>query len=208
MMNKKTSNLILDILNDLIPNPICELNYNNIYELTCAVCLSAQTLDKRVNEVTPSLFIKYPSIYDLKDAEFDDVYRIVKPLGFAANKANNLIGMANMVVNEYDGIIPSDMKELIKLPGVGRKTASVILAVGFNIPAFPVDTHIKRMSHRLGYANEYDDVLTVEKKFTKYIDKEQWNKAHHLFLLFGRYYCKAKKPECENCKLINFCKKK
>ena len=207
-MNKNTSKEILKVLEELIPNPICELNFNNMFELVCAVSLSAQTTDKRVNEITPRLFDKYPTPLSMSKAKFEEVYEIVKPLGFANNKANNLINMSKVLLEKYDGVVPSTLKELEVLPGVGRKTANVVLAVGFNIPAFPVDTHLIRMSHRLGYAKKDDTPLEIEKKFMKYIDKEYWNKAHHLLLLFGRYHCKAMKPNCENCKLINYCKAK
>lgn len=207
-MNKQTSKEILDILKELIPNPICELNFNNLFELVCAVSLSAQTTDKRVNEITPILFEKYPDVYSLSVADKDDVYNIIKPLGFANSKASNLINMSRMLIKDFNGEVPNKLEELEKLPGVGRKTANVILAVGYNIPAFPVDTHLIRMSHRLGYAKQSDTVLEIEKKYTKYIDKEEWNKAHHLLLLFGRYHCKAVNPKCNDCKLIKFCKVK
>ncbi len=207
-MNKQTSREILDILKELIPNPICELNFNNLFELVCAVSLSAQTTDKRVNEITPILFEKYPDVYSLSVADKDDVYNIIKPLGFANSKASNLINMSRMLIKDFNGEVPNKLEELEKLPGVGRKTANVILAVGYNIPAFPVDTHLIRMSHRLGYAKQSDTVLEIEKKYTKYIDKEDWNKAHHLLLLFGRYHCKAVNPKCNDCKLIKFCKVK
>ena len=207
-MNKQISNEILDILDKLIPNPICELNYNNMFELACAVSLSAQTTDKRVNEITPELFSKYPDPISLSTAKQSDVINIIKPLGFANSKSLNLINMSKMLVEKYNGIVPNSLEELEKLPGVGRKTANVILAVGFNIPAFPVDTHLIRMSHRLGYAKKTDTVLEIEKKYTKYIDKDYWNKAHHLLLLFGRYHCKAINPKCDECKLIKYCKAK
>ena len=207
-MNKQISNEILDILDQLIPNPICELNFNNLFELVCAVSLSAQTTDKRVNEITPELFAKYPDPVTLSSAEQIDVYNIIKPLGFANSKSSNLINMSKMLIEKYNGIVPDSLEELEKLPGVGRKTANVILAVGFNIPAFPVDTHLIRMSHRLGYAKKSDTVLEIEKKYTKYINKDYWNKAHHLLLLFGRYHCKAVNPKCEGCKLIKYCKAK
>ena len=113
-----------------------------------------------------------------------------------------------MLIEDYDGVVPNKLEDLEKLPGVGHKTANVILAVGFNIPAFPVDTHLIRMSHRLGYAKKDDTPLEIEKRYMKYIDKEYWNKAHHLLLLFGRYHCKAIKPNCDGCKLINYCKAK
>ena len=207
-MNKNTSNEILDILEELIPNPICELNYNNIFELVCAVSLSAQTTDKRVNEVTPLLFNKYPTPHLMKEASKEEIYELIKTLGFANNKAINLINMSKVLIVKYNGIVPNTLEELETLPGVGRKTANVVLAVGYNIPAFPVDTHLIRMSHRLGYAKKDDTPLEIEKKYTKYIPKEKWNLAHHLFLLFGRYHCKAIKPECENCKLKKYCKVK
>ena len=207
-MNKQVSNEIIGILDKLIPNPICELNYNNMFELACAVSLSAQTTDKRVNEITPELFSKYPDPVSLSTAEQSDVVNIIKPLGFANSKSLNLINMSKMLVEKYNGIVPNSLEELEKLPGVGRKTANVILAVGFNIPAFPVDTHLIRMSHRLGYAKKTDTVLEIEKKYTKYINKDYWNKAHHLLLLFGRYHCKAINPKCDECKLIKYCKAK
>ena len=155
-MNKNTSNEILDILEELIPNPICELNYNNMFELVCAVSLSAQTTDKRVNEVTPLLFNKYPTPHLMKEASKEEIYELIKTLGFANNKAINLINMSKVLIEKYNGIVPNTLEELETLPGVGRKTANVVLAVGYNIPAFPVDTHLIRMSHRLGYAKKDD----------------------------------------------------
>ena len=151
-MNKNLSNEILGILEEIIPNPICELNFNNMFELVCAVSLSAQTTDKRVNEVTPLLFKKYPTPQLMMEAQKEDIYEIIKTLGFANNKAINLINMSKALVERYSGIVPNIREELETLPGVGRKTANVVLAVGFDIPAFPVDTHLIRMSYRLGYA--------------------------------------------------------
>ena len=207
-MQKNNIDYILENLEQLFPNAGCELNYNNVFELIIAVSLSAQTTDKRVNEITPELFSKYPDAASLSTAEQADVINIIKPLGFANSKSSNLINMSKMLVEKYNGIVPNSLEELEKLPGVGRKTANVILAVGFNIPAFPVDTHLIRMSHRLGYAKKTDTVLEIEKKYTKYIDKAFWNKAHHLLLLFGRYHCKAINPKCDECKLIKYCKAK
>ena len=207
-MNKQISKEILSILEELIPNPVCELNFTNIFELLCAVSLSAQTTDKRVNEITPMLFEKYPDPLTLSQANSNDVFNIIKSLGFAKTKSVNLVNMSKMLFEEFNGEVPNKIEELEKLPGVGRKTANVVLAVGFNIPAFPVDTHLIRMSHRLGYAKSDDTVLEIERKYTKYIDKEYWNKAHHLLLLFGRYHCKAINPKCDECKLIKYCKVK
>ena len=207
-MNKNISKEILNILEEVIPNPICELNFSNLFELVCAVSLSAQTTDKRVNEITPLLFSKYSTPLEMSKAKKEDIYEIIKTLGFANNKANNLINMSKVLLEKYNGVVPNTLEELETLPGVGRKTANVVLAVGFNIPAFPVDTHLIRMSHRLGYAKKGDTPLEIEKKYTKYIEKDYWNKAHHLLLLFGRYHCKAINPQCDNCKLINYCKVK
>ena len=185
-----------------------ELNFENVYQLLVAVMLSAQCTDKRVNLVTPALFEAYPTIADLADSNAETVLKYIRSVSYPNSKAEHLVQMAKRVVNVYEGKIPDTREELQTLAGVGRKTANVVLAVGFNIPAFPVDTHLIRMSHRLGYAKKDDTPLEIEKKYTKYIPKEKWNIAHHLFLLFGRYHCKAIKPECENCKLKNICKKK
>ena len=205
-MNKETSKEIIDILYTIIPNPQCELNYRNLFELLCAVMISSQTTDKRVNLVTPMLFEKYPNPLKLSEAKFEDVYSIIKSLGFANNKAKNLILMSKTLHEEFNDIVPNDLEKLQTLSGVGRKTASVVLAEGYKMPAMPVDTHLERVGKRLGYAKKSANVLEVEKGYCKYIPKEQWAVAHHLFLLFGRYHCKAQKPECDNCKLKKYCK--
>ena len=207
-MNKNTSNEIIARLRILIPNPECELNFNNNFELVCAVMLSAQTTDKRVNMVTPNLFNKYPTPALMKLANLEDVKDIIKSVGLANNKAKSLIALAKVIDEEYSGVVPNTIEELTKLPGVGRKTASVVLAVGFKIPAMPVDTHLHRVAKRLGYIKDKDDVLVAEEKYKKYIPKEDWIDAHHLLLLFGRYHCKAQNPECDGCPLKEFCKKK
>lgn len=207
-MNKQTSNLILNELKCIIPNPECELHFNNIFELLVAVILSSQTTDKRVNSVTKILFEKYKTVLDLSLANYDDVYNIILPLGLAKNKTKNIISLANIIHNEYNDIVPNNFKELEKLPGVGHKTASVVMGVGYNIPAMPVDTHLHRVSYRLGYIKENQSVLDTEEALKKYIDKDNWILAHHLLLLFGRYHCKAKNPECISCSLKKYCKYK
>lgn len=204
-MNKQKSEEILNELKLIIQNPGCELDFNNVFELAIAVTLSAQTTDKRVNEITKILFSKYETIESLANANYDDVFEIIKPLGLASSKTKNIIAIANDIHNKYNDVVPNTLEELTKLPGVGRKTASVILAVGFNIPAFPVDTHLVRMANRLGYSKS-NDPLIVENDYKKYIKKNDWILAHHLFLLFGRYHCKAKNPECSNCNLRKNCK--
>ena len=207
-MNKQKSKEILDILKEIIVNPAPELDFHNTFELIIAVVLSAQTTDKRVNMTTKELFKKYPDPLSLSQADYDTVEEIVRPLGLSKTKAKNIIALSDILHKEYMDIVPSDFNKLTKLPGVGRKTASVVLAVGFNLPAMPVDTHLYRMAQRLGYIKENDSIKDAEESYKKYIPKEEWAKAHHLFLLFGRYHCKAINPECLDCKLKKYCKYK
>lgn len=198
-------NNITNYLDSIIPNPKCELNYNKDYELLIAVMLSAQTTDKRVNMVTAILFDKYKDIKALKDADVHDIESIIKPIGTYHIKAKNIIQIASKLFTEKNGIVPNDRKFLETLPGVGRKTTNVVLSNLFNTPCIAVDTHVSRVSKRLGIAKENDDVLTIEKKLNKTFKKEQLNRLHHQLVLFGRYYCKAKNPECVNCGLKNIC---
>lgn len=208
-MNKIIAKEILDTIKEnYVPNPKPELDFNNNFELVSAVLLSAQTTDKRVNLVTKELFLKYPTPFDLMNADLEDVKTIILSVGLANNKSKNLIDMAKKLYTDYNSVVPSTLEELMTLPGVGRKTANVVLALGFNIPAMPVDTHIHRMSYRLGFIKEKENVLAAENKLMKYIDKDRWNEAHHLLLLFGRYYCKSQNPLCKECKLKKYCKYK
>lgn len=207
-MNKQKSKEIVDILKEIIVNPAPELDFHNTFELIVAVVLSAQTTDKRVNMTTKELFKKYPDPLSLSQADYDTVEEIVRPLGLSKTKAKNIIALSDILHKEYMDIVPSDFNKLVKLPGVGRKTASVVLAVGFNLPAMPVDTHLYRMAQRLGYIKEADSIKEAEDAYKKYIPKDEWAKAHHLFLLFGRYHCKAINPECLDCKLKKYCKYK
>jgi endonuclease-3 len=205
-MNKKISEEIISILEEEIPNPKPELNFSNNFELLVAVMLSAQTKDKNVNEVTNILFKKYPDPYSLSQANLDELISIIKNLGLANNKAKNLISTSKIIHEEYVDVIPSSLDKLQELPGVGRKTANVVLALGFNIPALPVDTHLYKMAIRLGYVKENSTLLETEESLKKYIDKSKWIKAHHLFLLYGRYFCKKINPKCDDCKLKIYCK--
>ncbi|MDE6408151.1 MAG: endonuclease III [Anaeroplasmataceae bacterium] len=205
-MNAVRSKEILDEIRKIIPAPKCELNYTNLFELVCAVMISSQTTDKRVNQVTPALFRKYPTPKALSEAKFEDVFEIIKSLGFAKNKAKNLISMAQTLHNEFHDEVPKTLEELQTLSGVGRKTASVVLAEGYKIPAMPVDTHLERMAIRFGYVKKGATVLEAEESYRKYIPMEEWIEAHHLLLLFGRYHCKAINPECQNCTLKKYCK--
>lgn len=196
---------IVKYLEELIPNPKCELEYTKDYELLIATMLSAQTTDKRVNEVTRILFKKYPTIEDLSKANLEDLITLVRPLGSYHKKAKNIILIAEALL-PY-GYVPNDRQFLESLSGVGRKTANVVLSNIYNVPCIAVDTHVSRVSKRLGLAKENDDVLTIERKLSRKFKKEDLPKLHHQLLLFGRYYCKAKNPECSNCKLRNICKK-
>lgn len=208
-MNKQTANDILDTIKEYyVNNPKPELDYNNNFELVCAVLLSAQTTDKRVNLVTKELFLKYPTPKEMMEADILDVKNIILSVGLANNKAKNLIDLSKKLYNDYNSIVPNTLEELMSLPGVGRKTANVVLALGFNIPSMPVDTHVFRMANRLGFTKASDSVLDTELKLMKYIDKLRWNEAHHLLLLFGRYHCKSQNPLCKECKLKKYCKYK
>lgn len=200
------ANKIIHDLDLIIPNPICELNYNKDYELLIAVMLSAQTTDKRVNMVTEVLFNKYPTLNDLKDACKEDIISIIKPIGTYHKKADNVIQIATILLKKSNGIVPNDRDFLETLPGVGRKTANVVLSNLYGTNCIAVDTHVNRVSIRLGIANDNDDVLTVEKKLNKLFSKHDLGRLHHQLVLFGRYYCKAKKPMCDDCKLKDICK--
>lgn len=197
----------LDYLDQIIPNPKCELNYSKDYELLIAVVLSAQTTDKRVNEVTTILFDKYKTLNDLCNADIEDIKRIIKPIGTFNKKALFVKEIARTLLTDYKGVVPKTHSELERIPGVGRKSANVVLGVIYNIPSFAVDTHVERVSKRLGIAKTNDNVLTVEKKLMKAIPEEKWIRTHHQLVLFGRYYCKAMKPECSTCQLREICKK-
>lgn len=203
----KNSKVIGDYLDELIPKPWCELEFNNDYELLIAIVLSAQTTDKRVNEVTKVLFGKYKSLEELSRAKTSDIEEILRPLGSFRKKAIYVSKIANILLDEYNGIVPNKREELEKLPGVGRKTASVFLCEYYDYKEFAVDTHVYRVSKRLGITTSKDDVLDTEKKLKKMFVKEEWGRRHKQFVLFGRYYCKAINPICNECKLNNICKK-
>lgn len=198
---------IFDYLDTLIPNPKCELNFNCDYELLIAVVLSAQTTDKRVNEVTKVLFTKYPTLEDINKADISSIKEIIKSIGTFNKKAVFVKEIAKTLLEKYNGVVPRTHEELEAIPGVGHKSANVVLGVLYNIPTFAVDTHVERVSKRLGLASAKDDVIQVEKKLMKKVPKDRWIRTHHQFILFGRYYCKAVKPSCDNCRLKNICHK-
>lgn len=192
--------VILDYLEKLYPDAHCELNYNNDYELLINIALSAQTTDKKVNEISKDLFLIYPNINSLANASKIDVENIIKPLGLSKIKSENIISCANQIKDLYNGVIPNKFEDLIILKGVGKKTANVFLTVYYNVPTFPVDTHVKRVANRLGISNS-EDVNKIEKDLMKYFDKNTWVKLHHQLIFFGRYFCISKKPRCNECEL-------
>ena len=200
--------LINSYIEELFPNPICELNYSKDYELLISVMLSAQTTDKRVNEVASVLYKRYPSLESLSNANIEDIIKIIRPLGNFNRKSLNVIEISKRLIKDKGGIVPCDRDYLEGLPGVGRKTTNVVLGELFKVPCIAVDTHVERVSKRLSLANENDDVRQVEDKLTKIYKGEEMIKKHHQLLLFGRYYCKAKNPLCENCKLKEICTKR
>lgn len=193
-------------LDELFPNATAELNFSNHFELLIAVVLSAQTTDKSVNIATASLFKAYPTPFLLKDARQEDVEEHIRRIGLYHNKAKNIIALSKMLVYEYEGLVPNNRESLERLPGVGRKTANVVLSNAFDIPAFAVDTHVERVSKRLMIALDKDTPLEVEKKLMRYFPKDNWHKLHHQMIFFGRYHCTARKPNCMACKLKDICK--
>ena len=199
--------VVIDYFDELIPNPVCELDYNKDYELLIAVMLSAQTTDKRVNIVTAVLFNKYKSLFELSNASLADVEDIIRSLGNYRKKAVAVIEIAKRLCDERGGKVVNDREYLETLPMIGRKTCNVVLSELFNEENIAVDTHVKRVSNRLGFSGS-QDVLKIENDLKKIIPIGKWSRFHHQTVLFGRYYCKARNPLCMNCKLKNICKKR
>lgn len=198
-------NKIIEILDELIPDPKCSLNYKKDYELLIAVMLSAQCTDERVNKVTPVLFGKY-DIFSLVNASQEDICNIIRPCGNMNKKSGYIKEIARRLVNEYEGIVPNNRDFLESLPGVGRKTTNVLLSNLFEEQAFAVDTHVERVAKRLGLADLEDDVLEVEKKLCDFFEGSSYLRLHHQLLLFGRHYCTSRNPKCENCCFKDICK--
>ena len=196
---------IQNYLEELYPEAKCELNYKKDYELLIATVLSAQCTDKRVNQVTTVLWEKY-SLESLAKAPKKDVEKIIHSLGSSNKKAEYIIDIASHLIKDKDGTVPNNRDYLESLKGVGRKTCNVVLSNLYQVPAIAVDTHVSRVSKRLGLAKEEDEVLSVEKKLMRVFPKEKWSKLHHQLVLFGRYQCKAISPICENCRLKEICK--
>lgn len=201
----KREERILEVLESMYPNAHVELNHKNTFELLVAVVLSAQTTDKSVNKVTHGLFEKFPTPELLKDAPLKDVEDLIKSIGLYKNKAKHIISLSKELYINFNGEVPNDRKSLESLPGVGRKTANVVLSNAFGIPALAVDTHVNRVSKRLKLAKEDDSVLQVEQKLMKKFPKKYWTKLHHQLIFFGRYHCLAQNPKCHECSLLDIC---
>jgi endonuclease-3 len=199
-------NNIIEYLDELFPNPKCELNYSKDYELLLAIVMSAQTTDKRVNMVTKELFSKYDTLEKLSTANIEDIEEIIKPIGTFKKKSIFIKEIATKLLEDNYTTVPNNRSYLESLPGVGRKTANVFLSIIYNIPTIAVDTHVERVSKRLSLAKGNDTVLQVEQELMKKLPKSKWSKIHHQLVFFGRYKCKSIKPECTNCKIKGYCK--
>jgi endonuclease-3 len=206
IMNKKQARVILDTIAAMFPDAHCELNHTNPFELTIAVLLSAQCTDATVNKVTASLFQKYKYPQDYIAVPLDELEQDIRRIGLYRNKAKHIQALCKMVIEKYDGRIPEKHEQLVELPGVGRKTANVVVSNAFGVPAIAVDTHVERVSKRLGMAKELDSVVEVENKLMKLVPKEEWTDTHHRLIFFGRYHCKAQNPQCVICPLLETCR--
>lgn len=206
MTRKERYDYIIDWFQKHMPDAETELNYENPYQLLIAVILSAQCTDKRVNLVTPELFRKFPTPEVLAKAEFEDVEPLIRSVTFANNKTKHLLGMAKMLVEQYGSEVPDTVDELVKLPGVGRKTANVITSVIYEQPNMAVDTHVFRVSARIGLTLNAKNPLQAEQQLIKHIPKELVHLAHHWLILHGRYTCLARRPKCEECGIKPACK--
>ena len=205
MTKKERFEKIIDYFNTHQPVAETELHYKNPYQLLVAVILSAQCTDKRVNMVTPALFKAFPKAEVLAEASSDEVFEYIRSISYPNNKAKHLVGMAKMLIHDFKGVVPSEVDELQKLPGVGRKTANVIASVVYEKPAMAVDTHVFRVSNRLGLTTNSKTPLETEKQLVKYIPEDKIAIAHHWLILHGRYICLARTPKCEICPLTHWC---
>lgn len=205
-MNAATVRHILDTMAAMFPDAHCELNHENAFELTVAVLLSAQCTDETVNKVTADLFQKYKSPADYLAVPLEELEQDIRRIGLYRNKAKHIQNMCRILIDQYGGDVPQEHDQLVTLPGVGRKTANVVVSNAFGVPAIAVDTHVERVSKRLGLAGWDDSVLEVEKKLMKRVPRDEWTITHHRFIFFGRYHCKAQNPQCEVCPLLDVCR--
>jgi len=206
MLNKTQIRYCLDTMADMYPEAHCELIHDNPFELVIAVALSAQCTDALVNKVTKNLFQKYKTPEDYLSVSLEELQQDIRSIGLYRNKAKNIQKLCQMLLDDYNGKVPEDRDELTKLPGVGRKTANVVVSVAFGIPAIAVDTHVERVSKRLAMCRWKDSVLEVEKTLMKKVPMDEWGVTHHRMIFFGRYHCKAQRPQCEECRLLEVCR--
>lgn len=206
MLKKDRYEAFVDYFSTYQPIAETELNYSNPFELLIAVILSAQCTDKRINQITPKLFGRFPTPEALAASTSDEVFTYIRSVSYPNNKAKHLVGMAKILLQEFGGIVPEQINDLQKMPGVGRKTANVIASVIYNAPAMAVDTHVFRVSNRLGLTTAAKTPLAVEKQLVKYLPQDKIHIAHHWLILHGRYICLARSPKCEICPISHFCK--
>lgn len=206
MLNKEQIRFCLDTMGEMFPEAHCELNHSNPFELVVAVALSAQCTDVLVNKVTKTLFEKYKTPEDYLKVSLEELQNDIRSIGLFRNKAKNIQKLSQLLLDEYNGEVPMDRDELTKLPGVGRKTANVVVSVAFGIPAIAVDTHVERVSKRLAICRWKDSVLEVEKTLMKKVPRDEWSVTHHRMIFFGRYHCKAQNPQCPSCPLLDLCR--
>ncbi len=205
-MKRETIEKILDVLEDTYPEAECALHHQDVFQLIVAVALSAQTTDKSVNQVTPALFAAYPDAFALAAADPEEVSTYIKRIGMYKTKSKNIVGMAKVLAEQYDGQVPEDYDKLVALPGVGRKTANVVLSVGFGHQRIAVDTHVFRVANRIGLVSE-KDVLKTELALMECLPEDRWSRTHHSLIFHGRNCCAARKPDCERCTIAELCEK-
>ncbi|NBJ71470.1 MULTISPECIES: endonuclease III [Clostridia] len=206
MLTKKQIRFCLDEMKKMFPNAQCELTHDNPFELVIAVLLSAQCTDNLVNKVTSTLFQKYKTPEDYLAVSLEELQEDIKSIGLYRNKAKNIRKLCSMLIEDYGGVVPQSKTELMKLAGVGRKTANVVASVAFNEPAIAVDTHVERVAKRLGICRWKDSVTEVEETLMRKVPKEEWSETHHRMIFFGRYHCKARNPNCPECPLLELCR--
>ncbi|TDM13237.1 endonuclease III [Macrococcus lamae] len=206
MISKKKTIEMIDVIGQMYPDAECELVHENPFELTIAVLMSAQCTDAAVNRVTRTLFQKYKTPEDYLSVPVEELMEDIRSIGLFRNKAKNIQALCQILIDQYNGEIPREHSELVKLPGVGRKTANVVVSVAYGVPALAVDTHVERVSKRLGICKWKDNVLQVEETLCNKIPRERWNKTHHQLIFFGRYHCLARNPKCNECPLLIDCR--
>ncbi|NMO97979.1 endonuclease III [Paenibacillus lemnae] len=205
-MNTAAVRHILDTIGQMYPDAHCELNHENAFELTIAVLLSAQCTDETVNKVTKDLFRKYKTPQDYVSVPIEELEQDIRRIGLFRNKAKHIQSLCLILIEQYGSEVPEAHDQLVKLPGVGRKTANVVVSNAFGVPAIAVDTHVERVSKRLGLAGWKDSVLDVERKLMKRVPQNEWTLTHHRLIFFGRYHCKAQNPMCQVCPLLDVCR--